>query len=1071
MKERLKATGRSARKHKYRGPNSRPACSQINPLSLRLILVCIAALALYGAALNNSSAQKTTGKASDEATQARAVNLQQWGAVTLFHGLPSDRVRAIAQTPDGAMWFGTDGGLAKYDGRRTQVMASAEGLKGERVLALRVDSDGALWVGTDEGAGYLSAGAEFRFIKETEGKSITAIIAPGRGRTVLASDEGLLFDCRKAPDGSLSVRAFPDEPLQAADETRRSLLQLTSLATFGETVLAGTHTRGLLAIDGDGVRAIEGRPGAFFVEALEQDASGNLWMGARAQGDESGLYHSSTNALRLVKVGEGTGTVTALGADNDGGVWVGTDGRGVRHYISEEVRERFTFESTSGGLRSNSIYAIFVDRERVVWFGTDKGVCRYDPRALRVEMISTEKESNFVRTLYTASDGKLMAGTNRGLFIRTSAETSWQPVDRFSRSTVYTIAEDKDGRLLVGTSGGLYASDVRARDVVSETQFTAIEGEAIEGSSTDSVRVIKQFRGESYAASFGRGVERVDAQGRTLLWPTANERQNSREVVSLFAEGDAALWIGTAGGEVLRFDGQNVRPVPALEFLKGSAVWDVQRGGDNFYWIASARGLYIFRRGELVNVALGVDVRRVVVMPDAGGAQVAWCATSGSGLLKVLITDSFGPVISRLDVEQGLPSQSAFALLLSKDANGPESLLAGTSRGLARYEAGLTSPGFAITRLISQRVHQPEELREGLRLEYPQNSLVLDVQAVSSRTFPEQFQYAFLLYDGANRLVKQKLSRESQFTMEGLKPGRYRVEARAYNADLIASDPLRFEFAVAAAPFPWTTTALAVLLALALVALSWGYFQNRRMARTSRELLEANRNLADARLQVANQAERERRRIARDLHDQTLADLRNLILLTDQLPAREAENGHQKLDPGTFRSEIEAISTEIRRICEDLSPSVLENVGLSAALEWALSNSVAHAPAECRFEYEVKCTEDLEERVALAPGERMQIYRIAQEAINNICHHSKARHVRLEVSVPDDDCLLLKLEDDGRDFNPKEARRKGGGRGISNILARASLIEAEVDWAKRRHGGTVFTLRKSCQPKSAENPA
>lgn len=1038
---------------------------------LRALFICLCVFALLNIALR-SYAQKPSNKQTDEAQAARPVNLQQWGAVTLFHGLPSDRVRAIAQTPDGAMWFGTDGGLAKYDGRRTQVLASAEGLKGERVLALRVDADGALWVGTDEGAGYLSSGTEFRFIKETEGKSITAIISRERGRTVLASNEGLLFDCRRQPDGSLSVKTFPEEPLQAADETRRSLLQLTSLASLGGTVLAGTHTRGLLAIDADGVRAIESRPRSFFVEALEQDASGNLWMGARAQGEESGLYHASaSSSLRPSKVGEGTGTVTALGADNEGGVWVGTDGRGVRHYVGEEVRERFTFESTSGGLRSNSIYAVFVDRERVVWFGTDKGVCRYDPRALRVEMISAEKESNFVRTLYTASDGRLMVGTNRGLFIQSGGENIWRAVDRFSRSTVYAIAEDGDGRLLVGTSGGLYVSDVRAREVATETQFNAIEGDAIEGSSTDSVRVIKQFRGASYAASFGRGVERVETGGRTLLWPTAGERQNSREVVSLFSEGDAALWIGTAGGEVLRFDGQSVTPVTGLDALKGSAVWDIQRGADNLYWIASAKGLYIFRSGELSRVASGMDVRRVVVMPDAGGAQIAWCATSGSGLLKVLITEGFGPLISRLDVEQGLPSQSAFALLLSKEADGPESLLAGTSRGLARYDAGLTAPGFAITRLISQRVHQPEELRDGLRLEYPQNSLVLDVQAVSSRTFPEQFQYAFLLYDARGRLVKQKLSRESQFTMEGLKPGRYRVEARAYNADLIASDPLRFEFTVAAAPFPWTTTALAVLLALALVALSWGYFQNRRMARNRRELLEANRNLADARLQVANQAERERRRIARDLHDQTLADLRNLILLTDQLPAKESENGHQSLDPSTFRSEIEAISTEIRRICEDLSPSVLENVGLSAALEWALSNAVAHAPADCRFEYEVKCTEDLEERVELAPGERMQIYRIAQEAINNICHHSKARHVRLEVSFAESDSLLLKLEDDGRDFNPKEARRKGSGRGISNILARASLIEADVDWSKRRHGGTVFTLRKSCRRKSADSPA
>src|SRR6185369_6447815 len=46
-------------------------------------------------------------------------NLHQWGALTLFHGLPSNHVRAIAQDEDGVLWFGTNGGLAKYDGRRT----------------------------------------------------------------------------------------------------------------------------------------------------------------------------------------------------------------------------------------------------------------------------------------------------------------------------------------------------------------------------------------------------------------------------------------------------------------------------------------------------------------------------------------------------------------------------------------------------------------------------------------------------------------------------------------------------------------------------------------------------------------------------------------------------------------------------------------------------------------------------------------------------------------------------------------------------------------------------------------
>src|SRR6185295_1784057 len=133
------------------------------------------------------------------------------------------------------------------------------------------------------------------------------------------------------------------------------------------------------------------------------------------------------------------------------------------------------------------------------------------------------------------------------------------------------------------------------------------------------------------------------------------------------------------------------------------------------------------------------------------------------------------------------------------------------------------------------------------------------------------------------------------------------------------------------APFPWTSTALGVLLLFALIALGWGYFQNRRIHRTSAELASANRELASARLQLANETEAERRRIARDLHDQTLADLRNLALQVDQLPVTGVEGtrpNRAQSAPSSLRSEIESISQEVRRICEDLSPSALENVGL-----------------------------------------------------------------------------------------------------------------------------------------------
>ena len=139
-------------------------------------------------------------------------NLHQWGAVTLFHGLPSNHVRAIAQDGEGMMWFGTDGGLAKYDGRRIQKMV-VDALPAGRVRALKLDGDGVLWVGTDSGAARLVAG-EFKPIAETEGKAVTAIILPERGRAVMVSEQGTVFDCSTKTDGSLAVQTI--EPRDSA---------------------------------------------------------------------------------------------------------------------------------------------------------------------------------------------------------------------------------------------------------------------------------------------------------------------------------------------------------------------------------------------------------------------------------------------------------------------------------------------------------------------------------------------------------------------------------------------------------------------------------------------------------------------------------------------------------------------------------------------------------------------------------------------------------------------------------------------------------------------------------------
>ena len=165
------------------------------------------------------------------------------------------------------------------------------------------------------------------------------------------------------------------------------------------------------------------------------------------------------------------------------------------------------------------------------------------------------------------------------------------------------------------------------------------------------------------------------------------------------------------------------------------------------------------------------------------------------------------------------------------------------------------------------------------------------------------------------------------------------------------------------------------------------------------------------------------------------------MLMSDKLPVDNTE----------FRTEIESVSTEIRRICEDLSPSVLENVGLIPALEFLLSHTIEN--------YEFSAAENLEEKLNFSTNEQIQIYRIAQEVLNNIKRHSDAEKVAMTIEISPENEFVLIIKDDGTYFNPEESATKN--RGITNIKSRVSLIKAQAFWRITDGDGTEFQLLKN----------
>jgi signal transduction histidine kinase/ligand-binding sensor domain-containing protein len=1108
-------------------------------LSLIKSLSFLALLAVFVSVAASQSDQPTKPEADLPAvtvTPTPAVvdnttlNLHRWGAVTLFHGLPSDRVNAIAEDASGVLWFGTDNGLVRYDGGNVEPAPNEEPLPSRRILALKLDHHGNLWIGTDAGAARLR-GNRIEVLPETRGRAASGIASSqqgGRYEVTVVTGAGEIIRYREQAEGgsrspsSSTNFSSPNMAVVKLDPGANPLLKSPKQpsATLPLAVVApgpsgdwliGSSGRGLLINSANDLREASTKtPRPYFVSSIYDDGE-RVWLAEQASARAGGLWFWKGGALTRTSFEAGALTAVYGG---EGELWVGSTSQGASllRFENGDVKrvEHLTFDNTGGGLRSDRINAIFRDREGVVWFGSDRGVCRYDRSSFRASTVSNHPQSNFARVMLNTSGGETWLGTNRGLFkLATGGESSnpkegpgggssdsWAEVTEVEGRAIYALAES-DGAVWVGAGGGLFvkpkgasgfshvpsATDTKTEGAGADEAGKAEEAQPPAQEQTapppapspeketakEVVSAIAGFRGQIYAAFFDSGVERIQSGAggftRSPAFTDAAARRVKCFAVERHNGADAALWYGTADGELRRFDGSRTASftLPQKQSSAERAIRSIavtERG----VWIGSSQGLYLREGDSIREIRPDLDVWSLLVTrepaQDNAPREIVWVATKNAGLNKLL---PYQKVWARFDTEQGLPSQQIFAL--APGVNGE--LWIGTNRGVARHRPSQVEPRLQIKRLVAaDRIYLPKDLTAELLLPHTTRSLLLEVTGVGSKTFSSQFQYEFAVLDKDSK-EPPKIQTDPQFPVEGLQSGLYTIVARAISRDLVYSAPLNVRLRIRSAPFDWGRLLLATLLAAAVAAAALAFRQQFRLATANSALEKTNIELTETRLRLANETEAERSRIARDLHDQTLADLRQLLVMTDQLPggAPAPTSDDSTPSPAALRREIEAISSEIRHICEDLSPSALENIGFLPALEWALSNAVAQLPAEEKFSYEFACEANLEDRLRLSHIERIQLYRMIQEALNNVCRHAKAKHVKMEVRSENSTDLVIEVRDDGVGFDG--ARINKTGHGIANIRSRANLIGAKAGW-KYARPGCHFEIRKEWGVGSGE---
>lgn len=221
-------------------------------------------------------------------------------------------------------------------------------------------------------------------------------------------------------------------------------------------------------------------------------------------------------------------------------------------------------------------------------------------------------------------------------------------------------------------------------------------------------------------------------------------------------------------------------------------------------------------------------------------------------------------------------------------------------------------------------------------------------------------------------------------------------------------------------------------------------FQQRALLKANMEISKYSQTLE----QLA--VSRERNRIARELHD-TLAHTLSAL-------AVKMEAFKTTIDPAQPKliDEVDQTLTvirnglgETRRVLKDLRPRALEELGLAAAI-----HNLAAAVAE-RANFKV--TTQVEDIRTLAPAVEMNVYRIAQEALENVARHAGASEVNIRLNQTAHELTLL-IEDNGAGIAQVEQAANGDGFGIQGMHERAVLLGGDLSITNREPGGTVIKL-------------
>ena len=949
-------------------------------------------------------------------------------------GLPQSSVISMIQTRDGYLWLGTVNGLARFDGNRYVVFNewNTPGLGGNTIGCVFEDSRGALWVGAGNSVTYIkdgqvltleipgrAVGAQLRSVCEDATGAIWLYLADsrlarcrdGKVENVWAIEP--LSNLRKViAENSGQIWFGTDSQLfrlvSDVHATKFELLLQTNALPGKLDYLLASRSGGFWQFANDSIRKIESGhvtltldlPGGYpwgtsrIMTAIE-DRDGNLAVGTQ----NSGVFRFDTTGQCHRIEGLSQNTALSLCEDREGNLWVGTDGGG----LNRVKQNPFSVVSATRGLVVQSVCA---DTNGGMWLGFNGGGATYWKGDLWQEYgaakgllgLGEGKKPNFSAVLVDRKQNVWVGTRDLGLY--EFAGGRFQPLFGHNISVIF---EDHHGDIWVGTDAGLAQWNGQAwRWFTQQSGLTA-----------DQITAVAEDReGDLWVGTERAGLNhwqngKFSAVHQADGLPCEN-------ITALWVDRDNVLWVGTGNGLGRLHLGRWSR-FTVNEGLASDSIGYLIEDDQEQLWIGS-------------NLGLMRMAKKLLLSQENAKTPNVICRVYGQreGLPNSECTQGSQPAASRTpDGRYWFPTINGLVSI------NPAELVPNTNAPLVAIESIL---------LDDQEQNTNRLLAAGVRkLEIPASVERLDISYTSlNLAAPERAR--FRCWMEGHELNWNSPTDARSVSYSKLPPGNYRFRVKACNEDGYWN-LVGVGVDITVLPPFWKTWWFQTLAAAGLLGALVGtvYFISTQ---------KLQRQLGLMRQQEA--LEKERARIARDLHDQLGANLTQVALLGEMV-------GEDKHLP----QEVESHAQQICQTARTTSDALDEIVWAANPSNDTLEGLVTYS---CKYAQDYLALAGLRYRLDvptalpggnIPPDLRHNVFLAFKESVNNVVKHARATEVKIRLRL-EANKFVIEIEDNGR--GPAEAATKTGRNGLRNMRQRMEDVGGTFTMTPGPERGTIVRL-------------